>query len=253
MAKSNDERPCPSVRNASRTAVWKPGDAYPPEALEARLLLERDGVLAVDKPAGLPTSGRNLDDPDCLQFALMRRYGQMVWAVHQLDADTSGINLFVMEKALVPIWQRRLQFPNARKLYLAIVEGIVSFQEKRIELPIGPVDPGGLGVTACGKHAVTHVGVRGHGRDCSLVEVMIETGRTHQIRIHLAHLGHPLVGEDWYAPNRPRRHDRQALHAWKLGVAEAQEPTSLVCPRPPDFVDLAERLGLAAALAEATR
>ena len=68
------------------------------QTLEERILLEQDGVLALDKPPGIPTSGLSLDDPDCLQHALMERHGGMVWAVHQIDADTSGVNLFVKEK-----------------------------------------------------------------------------------------------------------------------------------------------------------
>jgi 23S rRNA-/tRNA-specific pseudouridylate synthase len=250
MQRPKDAPPLQSEKISQPNELWTPGDAYPVAALGDRILYESSGVLAIDKPAGLPTSGKHLEDPDCLQFALMQRHNQMVWAVHQLDADTSGINFFALEKPLVPMWQGRLQYPNARKVYLAIVEGQVAFDNKRVELPIGPASERGLGVCEEGKRAVTEIRLRAHGQDCSLLEVMIETGRTHQIRIHLAHLGHPLVGEDWYAPDRPRRHSRQALHAWNVSFGDEREPRSLSCTVPRDLVELAEHLGLETVLLE---
>ena len=97
----------------------------PDESLEARILLEEGGLLAVDKPHDLPTSGRALDDPDCLQWRLMRRAGGMVWAVHQLDADTTGVNLFTTERALVEPLKRAM----VEKRYLAVMRGRPAWRE----------------------------------------------------------------------------------------------------------------------------
>jgi 23S rRNA-/tRNA-specific pseudouridylate synthase len=210
--------------------------------LERRILFEREGVIVVDKPWGLPSSGRSLEDPDSLQFALMQRHGEMVWAVHQLDADTSGINIFVRKKPLVPQWQKRMLFPNGRKTYLAMVHGRVEFDARRIEEPIGVVSEQPtrqLGLRTDGQRAVTVVQVLSRGDDSSLLRVNIETGRTHQIRIHLSALGHPLLGEDWYRAPKSTTHVRQALHAWRMEFADGGAPAGFHCPLAADLKALA--------------
>lgn len=213
--------------------------------LERRVLHDASGLLVVDKPPGLPTSGRNLDDPDCLQHALIKRHGDMVWAVHQLDADTSGLNVFVSDKRLVAIWKDRMAFPNGRKTYQAIVHGRASFEAKRIDSPIGVVstDPvRELGVTDGGKRAVTEVRCLARGADASLLEVQIETGRTHQIRIHLASIGHPVIGDDWYGGRESSAHPRQALHAWRLEFRDGEPNPSFECGLPEDMLGLAAQV-----------
>ena len=219
--------------------------------LEHRILFERDGLIAVDKPWGLPSTGRHLQDRDCLQFALMQRHAEMVWAVHQLDADTTGINLFVRTKALVPHWQQRMRYPSGTKTYLAIVHGRAEFDERRIDAPIGVVTEQPvrqLGIRADGQRAVSEVHVLGRGDESSLLRVRIETGRTHQIRIHLSSIGHPLFGEDWYREPRCVAHQRQALHAWRLEFADEDEPRVIECPLPDDLLRLMESLELPGAL-----
>lgn len=216
-------------------------------ALTCPIIYELGGLIVADKPPGLPTSGRTLEDSDSLQFALMQHFGEMVWAVHQLDADTSGINIFVREKRLVPHWQRRLRYPNGTKTYLAIVHGVVGFEERRIDAPIGVLteEPTRqLGLDPGGKRAVSEVRLLCRGAHTSLLEVRIETGRTHQIRIHLASLGHPLIGEDWYTDPKCELHPRQALHAWRVEFADEEHPRSMECPLPLDLTALMQSLGL---------
>jgi 23S rRNA-/tRNA-specific pseudouridylate synthase len=206
-------------------------------------------MIAVDKPWGVPSTGRQLDDPDSLQFALMQRCGEMVWAVQQLDADTSGVNIFVRTKTLVPEWQQRMRYPNGVKTYLAIVHGRIGFDERRIEAPIGVLreEPSRqLGVTTDGQRAVTQVHVLDRTKDAGLLRVRIETGRTHQIRIHLASIGHPLFGEDWYREPRCREHPRQALHALRVEFGDAGLTQSIESPWPDDLRALTERLRLKA-------
>ncbi len=211
------------------------------------VLLDTEGLLAIDKPYDLPSTGHNLEDPDCLQYSVIEHTGAMAWAVHQLDADTTGVNLFVRRKELVPHWKERMAFPTGRKTYLAIVHGCVEFETKRIEDPIGVVssDPvRQLGIHPEGRHAATNLRLLEHGPKSSLLEVQIETGRTHQIRIHLASIGHPLFGEDWYAPDRPREHHRQALHAWRVDFSDNQMPNRIQSDVPCDLADLIRHLGM---------
>ena len=209
--------------------------------LGARILYQDAGLVVVDKPWGMPTTGRGLDDPDCLQFGMIAHFGEMVWAVHQLDADTSGVNLFVRKKELVAEWKLRMLFPNGTKSYQAIVHGVAAFESLRIDSPVGVISgeaPQQLGVVADGKRAVSEVRVLERGRQSTRVQVDIETGRTHQIRIHLASIGHAVVGDDWYGDVHPPAHMRQALHAWRVSFADGIDPATLESPVPRDMLDL---------------
>lgn len=218
-----------------------------PSELERRTLFESSGLVAIDKPWGLPSTGRRLDDPDSLQFALMHRYGAMVWAVHQLDADTTGVNLFVRSKELVAHWKQRMQFPNGTKTYLAVVHGQVELAEQRIDAPIGVLreEPSRhLGLTTTGQRAVSNLRVLDRTDDASLLRVRIETGRTHQIRIHLTSIGHALFGEDWYREPKCTAHPRQALHAARIDLLDDEDPLTIASPLPEDLRVLLRELGL---------
>lgn len=217
-----------------------------PIELERRVLYERDGILAVDKCPDLPTSGRSLDDPDCLQWCLIERARAQdpalpfVWAVHQLDADTSGVNLFTTERALVAKLKAELADPATEKLYLALVHGAPAWRERTSEAPIGEVAPGALGVAAHGRAARSMFRVLTATAQHAALEVRITTGRTHQIRIHLADLGHPLVGEGWYRAPPCDLHPRQALHARRIALGSL----TVAAPIPDDLRALARELGL---------
>lgn len=217
------------------------------DELDERSLYRKDGLWVLNKPHDLPTSGRSLKDPDCLQAQLMELHGAMVWAVHQLDADTTGLNLFVTEKRLVHQFKQRMTWPRCVKSYLAVVHGIPDRDQIHQDAPIG-VHPGdaqrGLGVNPDGRAASTHFEILARGKDLSLARVRIETGRTHQIRIHAAAMGHPLVGEEWYRDPPCRLHPRQALHAHRLKFRDGDEPRVFEAPVPEDLRHLCERLGL---------
>lgn len=225
-----------------RIALRPPKD--PPDFdVRAQVIGEHDGVLFLDKPAGWPTSGRTLDDARCLQHRLMTEYGKMVWAVHQLDGDTSGVNVFAARKSLVPRWQQRLRFPEARKEYLALVHGEVRTR-LRIEDPIGRRPDGSWGVTEGGKSALTLVTPIAANARFSLLRIHLRTGRTHQIRVHLSHHGHPLVGEFWYNDAPCLLADRHMLHAWRTRFDRQQEPGLVVAAVPTDMREVATTLGV---------
>ena len=215
--------------------------------LAGRILYDQDGLLVVDKPAGIPSTGRSLRDPDSLQYQLMALLQRHLWAVHQLDADTSGVNVFTRRKSLVRPTDLRMRFPNGRKSYVAICHGVVEFDERRLEAPVGPVLREGRRsqvVTPAGRPAATRFLCLARGPRHSLLLATLESGRTHQVRVHLAHMGHPLVGEEWYRQPPCRAHPRQALHALHLRFQDGLEPAGFQAPLAPDLCQLARRLGL---------
>ncbi|MCK5884768.1 MAG: RNA pseudouridine synthase [Bacteriovoracaceae bacterium] len=210
--------------------------------LKKRILCERDGLLVVDKPFNIPTSGRSLADDDCLQYWLMQYHGAMVWAIHQLDADTSGVNIFVTEKRLVPIYKKALEKKNSEKEYLSITHGNPSWNEIEEYGAIGKKDQANLGITPEGKSAHSAFKVLARNENYALIQANIYTGRTHQIRIHLAHLGHPLVGEEWYRKPACVIHHRQALHCHKIHLSQTGE--TFISPLAKDLKQLLKKLKL---------
>lgn len=217
------------------------------------ILSARGGLVVVDKPAGLPSTGRSLDDPDCLQSLLMERLGRRrLWAVHQLDAGTTGLNLFCTRKTLVARYAERLQ--RGRKIYLAIVHGQMDEERVEVDLPLGRKKvAGGKTIPAVlehdGKPARTTIRRLATsdavGEGFSLAEVEIHTGRTHQARLHLAALGHPPVGEQMHRKPPCRLFHRHALHAWRLLLPDRHEETeTFEAPFPEDMRMLCDRLEL---------
>lgn len=184
--------------------------------LEERIIFEDEKLLVVNKPYDLPSTGKSLDDDDCLQFWLIKRHGGMVWAIHQLDADTSGVNIFVTEKKLVSLYKNSLEQKNTRKEYLAIVHGNPKWDEREEFGAIGKIDEHSLGIHPEGKSSHSKFTVIKKGEKHTLLKARIFTGRTHQIRIHLSHLGHPVVGDDWYCKPHCQEHIRQALHCHQI-------------------------------------
>lgn len=202
------------------------------------ILEEVDGLIVVNKPDDVPTAGNKLDEPGSLQFELMEHYRRMIWAVHQIDKDTSGLNLFVRRKKLVHHWAEQLK--AGTKTYLAFVDGRFAHKRLHIREPIGFDNSKKVrGVTLDGKDSHSEVHLVAHGEGASLVKVLLHTGRTHQIRIHLAHIGHPLVGDQWYGDENDNRMHRHALHAWRIDTPEG----SFEAPIPADFQVFAEDAG----------
>lgn len=207
------------------------------------LLFQSSELVVVNKPAGIASTGRTLEDENCVQWLLSQQLQSKVWAVHQLDKDTSGVNLFVLRANLVELIQRQMASPSVRKEYLALCHGRVSFENKRISAPIGTNKSGSKQVVReDGKHAVTDASCLSRTVRFSAVRCVISTGRTHQVRVHLAHIGHPLVGERRYRQPACELLPRHALHAMSIdGLAGMGK---IVAPNPVDMSNLAEKLNL---------
>ncbi|HJK94461.1 MAG TPA: RNA pseudouridine synthase [Polyangiaceae bacterium LLY-WYZ-15_(1-7)] len=205
-----------------------------------RILHDAEGLVVVDKPAGLPTTGRDLGDPGCVQHALaaqLRRPVRKVWAVHQLDRFTSGVCLFVRRKALVQVWQAHLR--AGRKRYLALVHGVPGWETEQVDAPLRYVKRlGRPAVVEDGKRARTRLARLGAGPAHAWVEARPETGRTHQVRVHLAYVGHPLVGERLHRDPPCTLHPGPALHLARLEAGGQR----FEAPLPPALRALADRL-----------
>ncbi len=198
--------------------------AFAAQAMDLAVVYEDDALLVVDKPAGLvvhPGSG-NWDGT--LANALLHHAPQLAGVaragiVHRLDKDTSGLLVVAKTVTAQTDLVRQLQARTVRREYLALATGDIA-RSATIDAPIGrhPIKRTSMAVVATGKPAVTRYEVRERFGDCTLIACRLETGRTHQIRVHLASIAHPLVGDPAYGRRHGVIFSRQALHAWRLGL-----------------------------------
>ncbi len=231
-----------------------PDDAVLPEL---NIIYEDERLLILNKPAGLLVHPTPREPISLLGAAVLRRYRErgedsIFHLVHRLDRDTSGLLIIARQ----PQVQNQLMKDGAKcfsRSYLAVIPGEMTEPDGTINLPLGPED--GSIIEQCvrhdekGKTAITHYRTIATGEykgaKISLMDISLETGRTHQIRAHFAYLGHPLIGDDLYGP--PRDEDapitRQALHAYRIDLTQPwkdNEILTLFAPPPADlrsFID----------------
>lgn len=207
---------------------------HAPEAIALDIVYEDEALLVINKPAGLVVHPGSGNWQGTLLNALLHYAPQLAGVpragiVHRLDKDTSG--LLVVAKTLVAQTDlvRQLQARTVQREYLAIVSGAV-VRDGRVEAPLGrhPTQRTRMAVIGGGKPALTHYRVVQQLAGCTLIQCRLETGRTHQIRVHMQALGHPLLGDPVYGAGSgplPAKHaqavrtfGRQALHAARLGL-----------------------------------
>jgi 23S rRNA pseudouridine1911/1915/1917 synthase len=235
-------------------------DAPLPEDIPLRVVYRDDDVIVIDKPAGLVTHPAPGHRSGTLLNALLAMEAspagdiqgpapdgsepERAGIVHRLDRDTSGLLMVARSAAAQVALQAQLKARRVRKTYLGLVAGVVNAQLGRIEKPIGrdPRTRLRMAVAPDGRPAVTGYRVRERFLEWTLLELDLVTGRTHQIRVHLASIGHPVAGDPLYATGLARRGPhglgRLFLHAWKLEFVSPGSGRLVRCEAPlPDDLD----------------
>lgn len=241
-----DGRACApeTLLRSGQTVAWnRPPWEEPAAPLGFAVLHEDAAVLAVSKPAGLPT----LPGAGFLEHTLLhqvRRRFPSAAPVHRLGRWTSGVVLFALGRDAARSLERAWRERRVLKVYRAVVDGRPALDSFAVEVPIGPVPHPGLGTvhaaSPSGRPARSAVSVLERRGRTSLVEVRIETGRPHQIRIHMAACGHPLAGDPLYAagggarPGAVPGDGGYLLHALRLGLPHPAtgNPFEAACPLP---------------------
>jgi len=230
-----------------------------PEKIPLDIIYEDEAVIVLNKPAGIVVHPACGNYSGTLVNALLYHFPNLtrgkfpdinrVGLVHRLDKDTSGV--MVVAKNNTSLSRLAKQFENRKveKVYLALVFGKIINPEGSIEAPVGRkiTDRRKMAVTSISsRQAITDFRVREILGDFTLLEVRPKTGRTHQIRVHLAHIGHPVVGDGEYGRPAPKnwRVNRQLLHAYKLGFIHPvkKDWVRFTAPLPKDFKKVIAKL-----------
>lgn len=237
-----------------RIAEEQSDDIFPQPEIDVDVLYEDSTVLVVNKRAGIivhPTQGHYLNTLANGVVAYWQARGERrrFRPMHRLDQDTSGVMAIAKTAHAQEVVAQQMHRDETRKQYVAFIHGVLEADAGVVDGPIdrSPEDPHRRIVTPTGAHARTHYEVVERFAGATLVRLRLETGRTHQIRVHMAHIGHPLLGDHYYGTEASQAYvpmERQALHAELLGFAHpvSGEWMAHTAPMPADMLDLHERL-----------
>lgn len=224
------------------------------EAIPLSILFEDDSLLAIDKPPGLVVHPAAGHWEGTLVNALLYHFDRLSGIdparpgiVHRLDKDTSGVLIIAKNDAAHLELSRQFKDREMVKIYAALVHGAAPANDGTIDKPIGrhPKERKKMAVVESGRHAITRYKISRRWKNFTLLECRIETGRTHQIRVHLSSIGHPVAGDPLYGKfDRALGAERQMLHAWKMRLKHplTGEPLDLEAPLPADFTALIRKL-----------
>ena len=213
------------------------------------ILHEDDDLLVIDKPAGMVVHPGAGNQEHTLVNALLSHCGTLSGIggkerpgiVHRLDKETSGCLAVAKNDVTHRDLSRQFAARTVKKTYLALVAGRLKNEAGTIDAPIArhPIHRQRMSIArnSRGRSAMTEYRVLRGSKEMSLVECALHSGRTHQIRVHLHHLGHPVIGDKLYAPKLAKAFPRQMLHAWRLGFTHPRsgEWRDFEAPLPADF------------------
>jgi 23S rRNA pseudouridine955/2504/2580 synthase len=240
--KAGDEVRIPPVDTRPSAPVRVPQALV--DETRRRIIHRDDDILVIDKPAGLALHGGS-----GLQFGLVDVLEQIhpgIKPVHRLDRPTSGLVVFALNRQASVALQRAFSGRDVDKRYLALLSGALAEDRVRVDEPLKKIRDGSgqhrVIVAEDGQAARTEFRLLERLPGYSYVEATIETGRTHQIRAHAAHIGHPLAGDDRYNPDScPEGLERLFLHAHYLKLPWPEEQV-FTAPLPDDLGSFIDRL-----------
>lgn len=224
-----------------------------PENIPLDIVYEDDDVIVVNKPQGMvvhPAPGH----PDHTLVNALLYHSPLSTIngtfrpgiVHRIDKDTSGLLMVAKNDLAHQSLAEQLRNKTNKREYLALVYGQIKEDEGTIDAPLGrnPQDRKKQAVVKSGRHAVTHFKVMKRYDNFTLVKCILETGRTHQIRVHMKYIGHPLVGDPLYGPRKVIGKDGQFLHAALLGFKHPRTGEEMVfeAPLPENFQKMLDKL-----------
>lgn len=230
-----------------------------PEAIPLDILYEDDSLLILNKPAGMVVHPAPGHSEGTLVHALLAHCDSLAGIggvqrpgiVHRLDKETTGALVIAKTDLAYQHLQAQIQAKTARREYLAVVYGAPREESGTVDQPIGrhPVDRKKMAILPIeqgGRRAVTHWRIRERLGNYTLIDFELETGRTHQIRVHSTFLGHPIVGDPLYGSGRSVGVNLpgQALHAWRLRIQHplTGQGIEAIAPLPDTFTTLVEVL-----------
>lgn len=203
----------------------KASEKIAPVNLPFPILYEDEDLMVIDKPADMPIHPSLNNYDNTLANAAAFYFNQKgipfrFRCINRLDRDTTGLTVLAKNMVSCSILQEQMLKREIKREYLAIADGYIEEDSGIITAPIGRRDGSTIERMIDyenGEHAVTHFKVLERMADATLLSLILETGRTHQIRVHVASIGHPLLGDFLYNP-KDQRMNRQALHAWHLSL-----------------------------------
>jgi tRNA pseudouridine32 synthase/23S rRNA pseudouridine746 synthase len=211
---------------------------YRPTDAPLRLIHHDSAIVIADKPAGLlSVPGRGAERADCL-IERIRGVFPEVLLVHRLDLDTSGVMVFALTKAAQADLGRQFEARTVRKAYVARVGGRVEADEGRVDLPLTvdwPNRPRQHVNHETGRAAVTDWKVLSRGETETRVRLTPLTGRSHQLRVHMAEIGHPILGDTLYATGAAAEFPRLMLHAESLRFRHPETGRTVTFTAPVPF------------------
>ncbi len=210
--------------------------------IDLPILYEDDDVLVVNKPTGVISHARGkfFDEPSVASFVrqITAQKGERAGIVHRLDRATSGVMVTAKNQETLSWLQQQFSARKVRKTYMAVIEGAMPSADGIIDMPIGRnlKKPQTFHVTELGKQALTHYTTLRNEQGLSLLELRPETGRTHQLRVHLSELKHPIVGDTLY---NGKPCERLMLHATSLEITlPNKERAVFTAPLPEEFEEV---------------
>ncbi|MCI1890754.1 MAG: RluA family pseudouridine synthase [Schleiferilactobacillus harbinensis] len=242
---------------AGTVVIITPADPEPiqaePEDIPLAIVYEDDDVIVVNKPQGMVVHPAPGHYHGTLVNALLA-HGQLATIngairpgiVHRIDKDTSGLLMVAKNDRAQQSLTAQLKAHKNERKYLAIVHGVIQEDSGTIDAPIArnPKDRKKMAVVIGGRPAVTHFKVLARFRHYTYIQAILETGRTHQIRVHMAYIGHPVAGDSLYGPTKTLPGHGQFLHAATLSLTQpttGKELTFSVAP-PKIFQDTLNKL-----------